>query len=372
MRLSLLAALAAACTGLVAGSAGAGAPAYLLDEVRQTLTDRYYRPLPPGVLQQATIAATLRELDDPYTEYLSPIDLRALRRQSALGYVGIGVTVTPRGGALLVTSAPPGPARTAGVRPGDLIVGIDGTPTSRLTLPQAVDRVSGPRGTIVRLALRRGDRPLTAEVKRGAVRSQSVSAWIKRVVDERRVGVIRVFRFSEGTAAAVRQHARRFEELGLPGVVLDLRSNPGGLLDEAVGVVSAFVRDGAVLTISGAHEPRRTVRASGAPSAPSIPVVVTVNRFSASAAEVVAAALRENDRARVVGEPTFGKAVLQELAPLSDGGALQVTVARYLTPRGRDLSSGGLTPDVVAPDDPSTIENESFADAVALLLAGRD
>ena len=329
--------LAAACSLVLAtGLASAKLTTPLVTEVRETLVTRYYKPVPPAVLRATTVEAMLAALGDPYTEYLTPSEVRELTRVVSGRYSGIGVTVSPRTAGLLVTSAPAGPAQRAGVRTGDLIVAIDGVSTAQLTLEQAVTRILGPRGTALRLGLRRGTRTLSVRIVRDLVSVPTVESRVVRI-GNRQVGLIRVLRFAGGTAQSVEASALRFAASSVEGIVLDLRSNPGGVLDEAVGVVSVFQRGGVVATVSGAHEPKRTIRADRRTVVPDMPLVVLVDRWSASAAEVVAAALRDNDRAVVAGETTFGKATVQELAELRNGGALKVTIARYVTPRGRDL-----------------------------------
>jgi len=367
MRALLLAAMSLAGAALaLAGSVPARLPPPVVQEVRETLVQRYYRPVPQDVLRQTSVDAMLEALGDPYTEYLAPADVQELQRLAGERYSGIGLTVTPQDGGLVVTSAPPGPGRTAGMRPGDLIVRVNGISTAQLTVALAVARILGPKGTTVTLGVRRKGKLLLFKVVRDTVRTPNISSRVSRFYD-RRVGVVHVYRFGKGTATEVRAQAERFDRLGLTGMVLDLRNDPGGLLDEAVGVVSAFIRDAPVVTITGAHETRRTYRTDGSASVRDLPLVVLVNRFSASSAEIAASALRDAGRAILVGEPTFGKALVQDVEPLANGGALKLTVARYLTARGKDIAGVGVVPDVRAVDDPSTSRNEAFAEAVAQL-----
>jgi carboxyl-terminal processing protease len=366
MRATVLLALAAACVAAVAADRAPAKLPTLLTDVRETLEERYYKPVSEEVLRQPTVDATLEALGDPYTEYLGPRDVQELRRVTSGRYSGIGVTVSPFNGGLLVTSAPPGPARSAGIRPGDLIVKIDGLRTADMTFQAATTRILGDKGSVVVLTVRRQGTLRTFSVVRELVEAPVVTGKMQTFFD-RRVGIIRVHRFVRGTAAQVGAQAVRFDKAGVDGIILDMRSNPGGLLDEAVGVVSVFAPNVVVATVTGAHEPRRTLRSSDPARLPDIPLVVVVNRYSASASEVVTAALKDAGRAIVVGEDTFGKALVQDVEPLVDGGALKLTVARYLTAKGRDISATGVTPDVKAYDDPSTLRNEALADAVAAL-----
>ena len=367
MRALLLAALSLAGVSMaLAGSVPARLAPTVVQEVRETLVERYYRPVPQDVLRQTTVDAMLDALGDPYTEYLDPNDVQELQRQAGERYSGIGLTVTPQDAGLLVTSAPPGPGRKAGIRPGDLIIRINGVPTAQLTVDLAVARILGPKGTTVTIGVRRKHTILIFHVVRDTVRTPNISSRVASFFD-RRVGIVHVYRFGKGTATQVRAQAEHFDSIGLTGMILDLRNNPGGLLDEGVGTVSAFVRDAPVVTITGAHETKRTYRTDGSASVRELPLVVLVNRFSASSAEIVASALRDAGRAVIVGEPTFGNALVQDVEPLNNGGALKLTVARYLTARGKDIDGIGVTPDVRAVDDPATTRNEAFAEAVAQL-----
>ena len=274
--------------------------------------------------------------------------------------------MTPQDNGLLVTSTPPGPARKTGMRPGDTIVTIDGVPTAELTLEEAVASVIGAQGTRVALGALRKGTPVAFRIVRTSVRTPPVRGYTM-IQHGRKVAVLRVYRFADGTTAALRRAIASARRAGCDGFVLDLRNNPGGDLDQAVRVASLFLDRGVIARVGGRHEPWRTLEASGEPVAADDPLVVVVNRFSASAAEVVAAALRENDRAFVVGEQTFGKALVQEVELLPGGGALKLTVARYVTPDGHDISARGIVPDVYALDDPATLASEPLPDAIALL-----
>ena len=360
----------AACAALVASavafSTGPALRKPLVEQVRSTLETRYYRQLPPSILGHPTVETIIAALDDPYTAYLAPAEVNELHQRVEGRYSGIGATVTPRGSGLVVTSAPPGPARAAGVRPGDLIVTIDGVAAAQLSAETAIEAIIGPKGTAVALGvLREGDR-LAFRIVRADVVSAPVRASVV-VHYGRRIGLLRIYRFTVGTSERVRRAALELRAKGVTGYVLDLRSNPGGLLEEAVGVASVFLDGDIVTRINSAHEPLRVLRAGGSALRPRVPVVVVVNRYSASSSEVVAAALQENHRAFVVGEPTFGKALVQAVERLEGGAALRLTAARYLTPRGRDISGAGITPDVFAVDDPSTLANEALPEALAVL-----
>jgi carboxyl-terminal processing protease len=306
-------------------------------------------------------------LHDPYTEYLTPEAYGLLRRNLGASYSGIGVSLTPAAGGFSVVGVQDGPGAAAGLRVGDSIVRIDRLRAAGLGLTAALSRIAGPPGSVVDLLVRRGDKLRRLAIHRGDVRTDSVSARLV-VSRDRTYGVVRVSSFGQDTAPRIRSQLGRLRHLGASGFVLDLRGNPGGLLGQAVRSASYFLRNGsAVVAIEGAHQPRRAFRATGSAFVQRLPVVVLVDRSSASSAEVLAAALQDDHRAVVVGEPTFGKALVQALYPLGNGSALSLTTARYITPSGSDISGRGVRPNIRAVDNPRTPADEALAAALAAL-----
>ena len=317
------------------------APSPTLSSVREELAARYYRPLPKQVLDQRSVPSLLAALHDRYTSYLSPSAYRIARRAYAGGYGGIGVTVLPAPGGLLVRRTMTGPARIAGIRPGDTIMAVDGVSTAALTFDEAMGRIVGRPGSSVTLRVRRDDHTLRFRLVRAQFHLQQVHARLAG-----NVGVIDVDGFARGSAAAAQKAADSLIARGARALVLDLRGNPGGDFSQAVAIVSIFLRPGAsVVSLAGAHRPLEIVYAHGG-SHVGIPLAVLVDGNSASAAEIVAGALKDHGRATVVGEPTYGKSLVQEIVRLPGGAALKLTVARYLTPAGVDISRGGVQPDV--------------------------
>ena len=332
-------------------------------QVREELAAHYYRQVPPRILHMTSVHEMIDALGDPYTEYLDPSEFRLLRRETTGSYSGVGVTLLPGDGGLLVTHTAPGPARVAGIRPGDTILTIDGVTSTQLSYEQALGRILGEPGSKVTLRVRRGGHTLFFQLIRARFSAQPVHAHML-ASGGRRVGLLRIDSFSEGTAPLVAKAVHRFEREHANDLVLDLRGNPGGLLDQAVATASVFLDSGVVTSLSGAHEPAHVYRASSR-TATRLPLIVLVDRGSASAAEVVAAALHDNARAMLIGDRTFGKGLVQAVQPLGAGAALKLTVASYLTPGGADLSRGGIRPDLWAPDNPSTRKDEGLA--IALL-----
>ncbi len=337
----------------------------VVDDVRAALADQYYRPVPASVLQLGSVDQMLSALGDPYTSYLAPLDYTLLRQQTESHYSGIGVSVLPAPRGLVVVSLRPGPAQRAGVRAGDTIVSIDGVSARRLDMTSARARILGPRGSRVRLELMRERTRVDVDVRRGIVRAPLVDAALLSYAG-RRWGHLRLGAFRSGAAVALRRELLALQRRGATGLVLDLRQNPGGLLDQAVAVSSLFLDRGAVVSLAGAHHPREVYRAVGG-AATRLPLVVLVDRFSASSAEIVAAALHDNQRATLVGERTFGKALVQSIDPLDNGAALEITVARYTTPAGRDISGVGVVPSIHAVDNPRTARDEALETALRVL-----
>jgi carboxyl-terminal processing protease len=337
----------------------------VVDEVRAALADRYYRPVPPSVLQLGSVDRMISALGDPYTSYLAPPDVSLLRQATASRYSGIGVSVLPARRGLVIVALEPGPAQRAGVRAGDTILSIDGVAARRLDLPAALARILGPRGSHLHLVLLRAHRHVGVDVRRAMVRAPTVQSELVRYAG-RRWGDLRLTSFRSGAATILRRRIQALQRAGANGFVLDLRQNPGGLLDQAVAVSSLFLHRGVVVSLRGAHNPRHVYRASGG-AVTRLPLVVLVDRFSASSAEIVAAALQDNQRATLVGERTFGKALVQSIDPLDNGAALELTIASYTTPAGHNISGVGVVPAIHAVDDPLTPRDEALDTALRVL-----
>jgi carboxyl-terminal processing protease len=348
-------------------SPSAQGPHRVIDEVRDALARSYYRAVPRDVFQKQTIDSVLRELGDPNTDFLTAVEYDSLKSRTARSYSGVGLTVEPSRAGLVVTSALNGPAREAGVRRGDIIVRIDGRPAGRLTFDQALNLIKGQQGTIVHLTLRRGGDRRQITVVRQEITLPSLRARLVRF-HGMKLGVIRLLSFPDATSQRIGEATQSLVKRGAKGVVLDLRDNPGGLLTQAVRTVSIFLDEGVVCTISGLHQDETTYEVTGEATYPKLPLVVAVNHGSASASEIVAAALQDHERAIVIGHRTYGKASVQSIRPLSHGTALKLTTAMYQTPAGRDLTGLGVHPRVRVDDDPLTHVDEVLRAAETALL----
>jgi carboxyl-terminal processing protease len=268
------------------------------------------------------------------------------------------------------------PAERAGLRVGDVVTTADGRSLAGRPEQASTALIKGPAGTDVTLGVLRDGRRLTKKVTRATISIPVVAGEAERAGGER-VSHIALATFSSGAHGELVAAIRRARQAGSEGIVFDLRGNGGGLVKEAQLVASAFVADGAIVTTKGRTVPERTLEALGQPAAGKLPTVVLVDGGTASASEIVAGALQDHERATIVGTKTFGKGVFQEVIPLSNGGALDITVGQYYTPDGRNLGGGGtktgdgITPDVRAEDDPDTEDVDEALQRALDVLARR-
>lgn len=288
---------------------------------------------------------------DPHSSFLDARDFENLRTQTDGAYGGLGLSVSMEDGAVKVIAPFKGtPADLAGVKAGDFITHLDGKLIYGGTLDEAVDQMRGEPGTDIKLTIFRPgrDEPFDVSVQRDIITLESV----KWSVDDN-VGVITVSSFSANVGRDVRDAIKQIrEKLGHApaGYVLDLRQNPGGLLDEAVQLSDVFLQDGVIVSQRGRHESDNDIYyASKGDEASDLPVIVLIDAGSASASEIVAGALQDHHRALVMGEKSFGKGSVQTLLPLSRTTALKLTTARYYTPSGRSVQEGGISPDISVP-----------------------
>jgi carboxyl-terminal processing protease len=287
---------------------------------------------------------------DAYSAFLDPARLKALRTEIDGEFVGVGVRIVLRGRALVVAeSIAGGPAAKAGVRTGDLLLAIDGRRTEGMSVSEAARLFQGPdqAAVVVELQHENQDRPVVVTVTRERVVIKSVTD-LRLVGRTKRVGYLRLANFQKGTAAEVGDALKRLEKTGLDALILDLRGNPGGVVDSAVEVANAFIREGVVVTTRGrAFGQNWTFRARPEDAHPRVPLAVLVDETSASASEIVAGALRDHHRAALVGARTYGKGSVQSLFTLGKGDVgVRLTTARFYIPSGTTFDGVGLTPDL--------------------------
>jgi carboxyl-terminal processing protease len=342
-----------------------------VSQAREVIEANYFEPVEADQLEQASIDGMVRELrrhhDDRFSHYFSPEQLEEFEAATSGRFSGIGLTVSEvRRGLRVASVLPDTPARRAGIEEGDLITAVDGESIAGVPADVSTARIKGPPGTEVELrviSLTGPDRELTVE--RASVRVPAVQGALRRTGD-RRVAYVRFATFSEGAHGELRNTIERLVRRGAEGILLDLRGNGGGLLNEAVLSTSVFVEDGVIVSTRSRARGERDYDAVGDALEPR-PTVVLINRDTASAAEILAAALASDDLATVVGTRSFGKGSFQEVIGLPAGGALDLTVGEYLTADGTSLAGDGLRPAVRAKDDPRTPADEGLERALRVL-----
>jgi carboxyl-terminal processing protease len=342
-----------------------------LDQIHQT----YYRKVPKKDLANDSIKGMVAALDDRFSNYFTPQEYASFQQQQDAEFTGIGVGVALNPAGLKITQVyDDSPAKRGKLVVGDVITDVNGHALKGRTSDQSVALIKGKIGTDVRIGLRHKGAERQVTLTRDTVPVPVVTSDDK-TVDGKKLGVVRLAQFSSGAHADVAAAVTKELKAGAKGIVFDLRGNPGGLVTEAQLVASVFLPDGKIVTTKGRDVPTRTLDATGDPVAPKTPLVVLVDRNSASAAEIVSGALQDRKRAELVGTRTFGKGVFQEVLDLSNGGALDITAGQYFLPSGRNLggagvsTGSGLTPDVQASDNPKTPKVDEGLDKALDVLA---
>ncbi|MCT0216488.1 PDZ domain-containing protein [Synechococcus sp. CS-1330] len=296
------------------------------------------------------IRGMLGSLDDPYTRFLDPREFKEMQIDTSgeLSGVGIQLSLDKETKNLVVVSPIDGsPASRAGVQPKDVIVAIDGKSTKGMSTEDAVKLIRGQAGTTVTLTLKRKAQILEVPLTRERIELHAVDHQINTSADGVKVGYIRLKQFNATATKDMRQAVKDLEAKGAQGYVLDLRSNPGGLLMASVEIARQWLNEGTIVSTKTRDGIQDVKRANGR-ALTNKPMVVLVNEGSASASEILSGALQDNNRAVLVGQKTFGKGLVQSVRGLSDGSGMTVTIAKYLTPSGRDIHKHGIDPDVTA------------------------
>jgi carboxyl-terminal processing protease len=347
--------------------------ARLTAEATDVIEDNYFRPVESEELRNSSIDGMVRSLrrrfGDRFSHYFDPRDLERFRESISGQFSGVGLTVGEVERGLRVGRVfPDTPAAKAGIEVGDVIVSVNGRSIAGEDADAATARIKGPAGTEVTIGVLRppAERVRSLTLTRAEIEVPLTTSRVRTVAGQE-LGYVQLVSFSEGAHGALRQALRRVERRGAEGIVLDLRGNGGGLLEEAVLTTSLFLPEGEeVVSTRSRTQGERTYESVGG-TLPPQPVVVLINRDTASAAEILAAALSERAGATLVGTRTFGKGVFQQVIDLSNGGALDLTIGEYFTPDGNNLAGTGVHPDVRALDDPRTRPDEGLQRGLAVL-----
>ena len=296
------------------------------------------------------IRGMLASLNDPYTRFLDPKQFKEMRIDTSGELMGVGIQLSldTKTKELVVVSPIEGtPASRAGVLSKDVIVSIDGDSTKGMSTEDAVKLIRGPEGSDVVLGLRRGDQVLDVPLTRARIEINAVTYRLNKTQDQRKIGYIRLKQFNANAAKEMRQAAKSLAEQGAEGYVLDLRGNPGGLLEASIDIARQWLNEGIIVS-TRTREGIRDVRRATGSAITDKPLVVLIDQGSASASEILSGSLQDNSRAELVGQKTFGKGLVQAVRGLSDGSGLTVTIAKYLTPKGTDIHKNGIEPDVTS------------------------
>ncbi len=321
----------------------------LFGDVFEKVRADYVEEVTDQQLVENAINGMLAALD-PHSSYLNAKSFDEMQVQTRGEFGGLGIEVTMENGMVKVVSPiDDTPAARAGIQPGDFIIELDGQPVMGLSLSEAVDKMRGPVDSEIKLTIQRGDKePFEVSLTRAVVKIQSVRSRLEGTD----IAYLRITSFSEQTDTGLEAQFKKLKDQAggkLAGIVLDLRNNPGGLLDQAVAVSDAFLDKGEIVSTRGRHaEDAQRYNARPGDMADGLPMVVLINGGSASASEIVAGALQDHHRAILLGTKSFGKGSVQTIIPVPGHGAIRLTTARYFTPSGRSIQALGIDPDIVA------------------------
>ncbi|MBI1372798.1 MAG: PDZ domain-containing protein [Phycisphaera sp.] len=318
-----------------------------LVDVRSEITRYYYEEPDQKKMMEGAIEGMVNTLNDPHTTYFSPEVLKAFDKQTRGSFSGIGAEISSENGLLTIVSPlEDSPAFKAGIQAGDVIMLINGEATDGLTTQQAVEKITGPEGTDVVLKIRHVDgmeKEITITRKR--IQIQTVKGftrdgehhWDFMLDKEAKIGYVRITQFSDPTADALKEALDKLKADGAKGLIIDLRFNPGGLLEQAIRISDMFLKSGRIVSTKGRTSPERVWDAQAETEA-DFPLIVMVNEFSASASEIVSGALKDNGRATILGTRSYGKGSVQQVMGLRSGaGAIKLTTAHYYLPSGRNI-----------------------------------
>lgn len=327
------------------------------------------QPLPDREKVYEAIQTMLATLEDPFTRFMRPDQYRSLQTNTSGELTGVGLQITQESGSgelRVIAPIEGSPAEQAGIKPRDRILKINGVPTGQLTLDEAAERMRGPIGSQVTLTVVAEDESIAQarelDIVRNRITLNPVYAELRMAENGAPVGYIRLSQFNANAASEVANAIQKLESQQADAYILDLRSNPGGLLQAGIEVARLWLDEGTIVYTVNRNGIQDSFSATGK-ALTQDPLVVLVNQGTASASEILAGALQDNGRAKLVGENTFGKGLIQSLFNLSDGSGLAVTIAKYETPNHHDINKLGIPPDLVVPLDPTLTREQVGTDA---------
>lgn len=333
--------------------------------------------LNPPEMVYGAVGGLVRAIGDPYTTFMTPTENQQFTQSLQGKLEGIGAELTMRDGMVVVVAPLKGsPASKAGLEPEDIITKVDGEDIQGETLHQVVQRIRGPKGSNVTLSIIREEEPdlMEIDITRASITVPSVEYEIKETATGS-VGYIQLNQFGEDSVKEVKNALKDLRNEDLQGLIMDVRFNGGGYLEGAVDMASMFLKEGKVVTVERRNGEPSNHYVSGRPSDPDIPLVVLINEGSASASEILAGALQDANRATIIGKKSFGKGTVQEVFDLPGNASVRITVARWLTPSGRDLGKDGVHPDIEVErtrEDVANQEDPQLDAALELLLDGSE
>lgn len=318
-----------------------------ISEAKGSIKKLYVDKVNDKKLVDGAIKGMLTALGDPYSSYMDKKHFSMFKDETKGYFEGIGIQIGMKENKITVIAPiEDTPADKAGMKAGDLIAEIDGVKTEKMALNDAVDKIRGPGGTTVKIKIVRPSTKKTIDFK--IVRSKISSPNVSGKILQKDIGYIRVHSFSEETTDKAKAELNKLKGKGIKGLVFDLRSNPGGLLEQAIKLSSLFIEKGVIVSTKGKSGINQQYTAQGdADSDSDLPMVVLVDHGSASASEIFAGAIQDHKRGTIVGDKTFGKASVQQVEMLSDNTAITITIAHYFTPSGRSIAKNGVKPDVL-------------------------
>jgi carboxyl-terminal processing protease len=358
---------------IVALTGGFDSSASTSTDAQDVIEQNYFKSVHPSLLQNASvdgmIAALKKRYDDKFSHYFDPKELRQFDQTNSGQFSGVGLTVAGVNQGLQVSTVlPNSPAKSAGLKPGDVIVGVDGKSIAKIPEDVAVSRIKGAPGTPVTLTVRTGGKgkPHDVKMKRASVQLPVAQGHMLHA-GPTKVGYVHFATFSTGSHGELASAIQQLDQKGAKGLVLDLRGNPGGQLNESVLAASLFLKKGQRVVSTRSRTQGTKVYDAVGDQLPKMPIVVLIDHNTASAAEILSSALAEHHVATTVGTQSFGKGTFQEVIRLDGGGALDLTIGKYFTANGTSLIGDGITPDVKVQNKKGTKQDDQLQKALSVL-----